>query len=437
MTIFTIPYNPRPLQKKLHHDLARFSVLVAHRRFGKTVFCVNEIIQAAVTANYRAPRCAYIAPLYRQAKTVAWDMLKHYSQDMQKAGWAKFNEAELRVDYGNGGRAQLFGADSPDHLRGVGLDKAVMDEYAQMNPRVFPEIIRPALSDRKGSAIFMGTPMGRNHFYELYQYALEDRMKNGVDAEWRAIMHKSSETNIIDPQELISARAGMTDAEYEQEFECSFTAAIKGAYYASELAKLRKENRICPVSHETSLPVTTGWDLGINDQTAIWYAQRIGKEIRFIDYEEFVDTPLMEIARHVLNDKPYNYAAHFLPHDAKVREMTTGKTRMESMESVGLKNIDVCRQQPVHEGINATRLLLAHAWFDEVKCHRGLIALESYQKSFDERLQTFRNQPLHNWASHAADAMRTFGHNWSAAPGHNEPGYSRPRVRRTVGGRRR
>jgi phage terminase large subunit len=171
MAIVEIPYSPRPLQREAHNSKQRFKLLVCHRRFGKTVFAVNELIKSACTSTKENPRYAYIAPLYRQAKAVAWDMLKTFSRPIPGI---KYNEAELRADFPNGARISLYGGDNPDTLRGIYLDDCVMDEYAQMSERLWPEVIRPALSDRKGGAIFIGTPMGHNAFYNMYQNVKDD-----------------------------------------------------------------------------------------------------------------------------------------------------------------------------------------------------------------------------------------------------------------------
>jgi phage terminase large subunit len=214
-------YEPRPLQVYLHKNLKRFNVLVAHRRFGKSVFCINELLSKAAANRRENPRYAYIAPLLSQAKDVAWEYLKQYAERVPR-GVA--NESELRVDLPDGARIRLYGADNPDRLRGLYLDGVVFDEYAQMQPRVWPEVIRPALADREGWAIFIGTPMGRNQFCKLYEEAR-------ADPSWFTALFRASETGIIPPQELAAAAAVMSEDQYAQEFECSFDTAVVGAYY--------------------------------------------------------------------------------------------------------------------------------------------------------------------------------------------------------------
>ena len=257
----TIPYSPRPLQRRLHENRARFAVYVCHRRFGKTVFAVNKIIKAACLNKLQAPRHAYIAPLFRQAKQVAWDYLKFYTSALPQT---KVNESELRVDLVNGARISLYGADNPDSLRGLYLDGVVLDEYAQMSPRVWSEVIRPTLTDREGWAVFIGTPRGHNQFYDLYQEA-------GQRIGWVRELFRASETGILPKEELEAARREMTPEEYDQEFECSWQAAIRGAYYGRLMAKAEAEGRITRVPHDPALQVETWWDLGVGDATAIWF----------------------------------------------------------------------------------------------------------------------------------------------------------------------
>lgn len=395
-------YAPRPLQARLHKSLRRFNVLVAHRRFGKTVFCINELIHAAWTCGREAPRVAYVAPLFNQAKDVAWEYLKRYTAPVvaEKGGARLTNETELRVDLTNGGRVRLYGADNPDRLRGIYLDGVVLDEYAQMHPRVWPEVIRPALADREGFAVFIGTPMGRNAFCELYEAARDGRA--GLD--WFAAMHKASETGIIRPAELEAARATMSEDQYAQEFECSFEAAIIGSYYARLLAAAEADRRIANVPWEPKVPVHTAWDLGTRHATAIWFCQQVAHEVRLIDYYEASGVGLDHYAK-LLREKPYVYGEHILPHDAEMKELGTGTTRVETLTGLGIRP-RVLPAGKVDDGINAARLLLPRCWFDKVKCARGLEALRQYRREYNDKRKAFKSHPLDDWAADPADAFR-------------------------------
>ena len=287
-----IPYKPRTLQAELHERLDRFNVLVCHRRFGKTVFAINEMIRLVLSCDKDKPRAAYMCPLFKQAKQVAWDMVKHYSRVVPGV---VFNEAELRADYPNGGRLQLFGADNADALRGIYLDGVVLDEYAQISPRAWSEVIRPALADRKGMAIFIGTPQGHNSFYDLYDKA--ETLKG-----WNRELYKVSDTKLLDDEELEAMKAEMTEDEYAQELECSWTAAIKGAFWAKELVEI--ESQIRAVPYDANYPVITECDLGIADSFSIWYIQELAGEIRVIDYDEYTGMGLPEIIK-TMGEKGY------------------------------------------------------------------------------------------------------------------------------------
>jgi len=398
MVTIKIPYRPRPLQRKAHNKKERFALLVCHRRFGKTVFVINEAIKQAVTCKLKAPRFAYIAPFYKQAKNVAWDMLKYYCQPIPNI---VFNESELKADFPNGARISLYGGDNPDSLRGIYLDGVMMDEYAQMSPRLWAEIIRPAISDRKGWAIFIGTPKGHNNFFDLYQEVKDDE-------DWYVKVHRASETNYIDAEELEAAKKDMSEDQYQQEFECSWTAAIQGAYYGRLLEEAEKESRIGKVQHDTGALVETWWDLGIGDSTAIWFVQRIGAELRVIDYYENNGESLGHYA-NVLQDKAkeneWNYGDHVFPHDVRQRSLDTGRTRVETLQNLGVEPT-IIPQMKVEDGIEAVRRKLKNCWFDEMKCRRGIDALRQYRSQYDEKNQVFKLRPVHDWASHAADAFR-------------------------------
>ena len=384
----------RPPLRPLVVTPRRFAVGVAHRRAGKTVAAVQRLVLSALNCPLPNPHCSYIAPTFGQAKRAAWDYLKLIAAPVQ-AG--RPHETELRVTLLNGGRIQLFGAENADALRGDYNDDVVIDEYADMKPSVFPLVVRPSLSDRGGRALFIGTPKGRNQFYEIWRDAAED-------ADWERLMLKASETGILPAEELAAARKRLTAEQYEQEYECSFDAAIQGAYYARELAAAAQAGRIGRVPWEPAVPVETWWDLGIDDATAIWFAQAIGREVRLIDYYEAAGAGLDHYAK-VLRERAYVYGRHVLPHDARVRELGTGRSRVETLASLGLR-ATLARQQTVEDGINAVRLLLPRCWFDERACRRGIEALRQYRSDWDERRQTLRPVPLHDWTSHAADAFR-------------------------------
>lgn len=396
----TIPYTPRAQFKDFHKRHQRWACIVAHRRAGKTVACINELIKAALTCQKQDPRFAYVAPYYTQAKDVAWAYLKRFAAPIPGV---EANESELRVDFPNGGRVRLYGADNYDRLRGLYLDGVVLDEPADMDPRAWPEVIRPALADRKGWATFIGTPKGRNGFWEIWE-------KADGNQDWFRAMLRASETGLVDQAELNDARAMLTQEQYEQEFECSFEAAILGAYYGKEIADAERAGRICEVPYEPDLPVHTAWDLGIGDSTAVWFFQVAPDGVRFIDHYESHSQPLGHYAA-VLASKPYRYADDWVPHDAKVRELGTGRTRVETLKELK-RHPRLVPNHKVEDGINAARVGFHKFWFDATRCKYGIEALRQYRTEFDEKLKVFKNTPKHDWTSHTADAFRYAAMAW-------------------------
>ena len=362
---------------------------------GKTVACINDLIRAAITCDKPEPRFAYIAPYYAQAKDVAWAYLKRFTASIPGA---VTNEQELRVDLPGGGRVRLYGADNYERLRGIYLDGVIVDEFGDVDPRAWSEVIRPALADRKGWAVFIGTPKGRNHFAEIWNQAQDH------PNEWYSLILKASQTGIVDPIELADSRSVMSEDQYNQEFECSFDAAVVGSYYGKLIEKAENEGRIGNVQWEPQIPVQTWWDLGIDDSTAIWFVQILGREIRLIDYYENSGVGLDHYAK-VLKDKDYVYGNHMLPHDVQVHELSTGKSRFAFLAGLGIRGT-VVRKHSVEDGINSVRSILPRCWFDKAKCSRGVEALRQYRQEWDDKGKAFRGRPLHDWSSHAADSFR-------------------------------
>ena len=385
----------RPLQMKAIKalDSRRFGVLICHRRFGKTVLAISRLVRNACEGN-STYRGAYIAPTYRQAKDVSWDYLKKLASAVD----AKINESELRVDFPHGARIKLYGAENPDSLRGLDICDVVFDEVAQMPLSTWTEIVQPMILAKKGTALFMGTPKGKNALWEVWDNASRD------DKNWVRQMYKASETGILTDEDLELARQGMSESQYEQEFECSFSAAVQGAYYAKQLEELEKLGRITGVPYDPSIPVVTAWDLGFSDSTAIWFAQQVGREIHIIDYYEASGEDLAHYVK-VLKSKGYVYAEPLLPHDVLASELGTGTTRFETLRRLGLKG-RVIPKMKVDDGINAVRMLLPRCWFDATRCAKGLEALRWYQRMYDERSGDFKSSPLHDWSSHGSDAFR-------------------------------
>jgi len=392
--IITIPYSPRRQFAPFHDRRARWAIAVAHRRAGKTVATINDLIRGAVTCTKREPRFAYIAPYFSQAKDVAWTYLKHYTSPIPGV---TANESELRVDLPNGGRVRLYGADNYERLRGLYLDGAVLDEYGDMDPRAWTEVLRPCLSDRQGWAVFIGTPRGLNHFADAW-----DRAQS--DPDWFNLQLKASETGLLPQSELNDARKEMSEEIYLAEFECSFAASVIGAYYGREMQAAENDGRVCRVPYQSEIAVDTWWDLGVDDATAIWFTQSVGREVHLIDYYEQSGEGLPHYAK-VLQDRGYVYGKHNAPHDIRVRELGSGRSRLETAANLGIR-FEIVPDIGLMDGIDALRAFLARCWFDREKTERGRQALTSYRKQWDEKRRVFQSHPLHDWSSNGADAGR-------------------------------
>lgn len=391
-----LDYEPRELMEAFHDRTERFAIIVAHRRFGKTVAVINDLIKECLELDRENVRVGYIAPYLSQAKAVAWDYVLQYTRDIPNI---KVNHSELRIDFDNGSRFRLFGGDNYNAIRGLYFDYVCIDEYADFPASAYPNVIRPATVDRKGKICIIGTPKGKNEFWEMWQHAK-------TDPTWFSAMFKASETNILDAEELADAKETMGENRYLQEFECSFEAAIEGAYYGKEMKQATDDGRITSVPYDPNMSVITSWDLGISDSTAIWFCQFHGAgEVRVIDYYENSGVGLDHYAK-VLVDKNYHYEEHILPHDARVRELGTGKSRLETLDALGIRNVTIAPKLSVEDGIQAARSMLARCWFDEEKCARGIETLRQYRRDFDEKNKSWRARPLHDWTSHGADSWR-------------------------------
>jgi hypothetical protein len=387
-------YRPRDPQLEIHKAVNnnRFTVVVAHRRMGKTVSAILHLINAALNNEQQNPRYAYIAPTYAQAKRVAFDYLVEYTRPLG----AKVNIAELRVDF-LGRRISLYGSENGDSLRGQYFDGVVLDEIGDQNPKIWNEIIRPALADRKGWCLFIGTPKGNNHFADF-----KDRAQK-TDG-WKFLEFKASETGILDHQELAAAKAEMGEDKYRQEFECSFDAPVEGAYYGQLLNEADEQNRVTTIPKDNLARIVCSWDLGVSDSTCIWVAQIVGKEVQLIDATENHGVGL-DYYVSWLRERSYDKGQQILPHDVRVREMSSGKSRQEVLMEAGL-DVTIAPSLSVADGIQAVRRLLPRCWFDKEGTKQGLSALRNYRRTFDEKRNVFFDTPLHDWASHYADSFR-------------------------------
>ena len=386
MTEVNTGYRPRRAFFPLHARRTRWAIAVCHRRAGKTVACINDLVDAAIACERPDPRFAYVAPFFSQAKDVAWEYLKRYTAPIPGC---QANESELRVDLPGGRRIRLYGADNYERLRGIYLDGVVLDEFGDIDPRAWSEVIRPSLADRQGWAIFIGTPKGLNHFSEAWDAA------GSKPEEWYCLRLRASESGILPAAELAAARRDMSEDQYEAEFECSFAASVVGSYFGKEMQAAETYGRICGVPYEPAHLVDTWWDLGMRDAMAIWFTQNVGREVHVIDYYEDSGAGF-PFYKRVLEDRGYLYGTHNAPHDIAVRELGSGKSRIEVAASLGIRfsivpNIDKA------DGIDAVRTFIPRCWFDRAKTQHGRQALVSYHKVWDERRKAFTREAQHDW----------------------------------------
>lgn len=387
-----IPYKPRSHFNIIHASTKRWKFVVAHRRAGKSVAAINEMIKRALenTRTDPPPRYAYVGPSFDQTKDLIWGYLKHFAGSIPGV---EFREGDLMCLLPNGASIRLYGGSAAyERMRGLYFDGIMLDEFPLLNPAVFSTVVRPCLADYRGWAIISGTSNGDDHFAAL-------RHKNINNPNWEIITVPVTETDALHPDEVREMTEDMTPEEYAREMLCSFDAPVEGSYYGDKLNELQAQGRITGVPYDDTVPVYTRWDLGIHDYTSIWFYQIVGREIHVIDYEQYTGKGLPQVKKE-LDKKPYVYGGHLFPHDIEARELGTGRSRLEiAYELFG----DNCYKVPVHrieDGIEAVRSELNLCWFDEKKCELGLSALKNYHRSK-------AGKPVHNWASHGADAFRT------------------------------
>lgn len=388
-------YSARDAFVPFHTRKARWACIVAHRRAGKTVACIMDLIDAALRCTKHEGRFAYVAPTYTQAKDVAWSYLKRFTASIPNV---EQRESDLTVNLPNGARIRLYGSDNYDRMRGLYFDGVVLDEYADMDPRAWTEVVRPALADRQGWATFIGTPKGKNALYQIWDKA------NG-DPDWFTARLRASETGLLPDAELESARKLLSPESYLREFECDFDAAVEGAYYADGLRQAEKDGRITGLALDPILGIKAYWDLGIADAMTIWIVQAVRSELRFIDYIEGEGQPLSYYANE-LRRRGYEQAECVLPHDGAKRDSIYGTRFEDHLRSAGFTVRTVPNQGrgAAMQRVETARRLFPRIWFDDAKTKSGRDALAAYHEKRDEQ-RNIGLGPNHDWASHAADSF--------------------------------
>jgi hypothetical protein len=393
-------YRPRDVFVPLHNRTARWACVVAHRRAGKTVAMCADLVVSALECKHPKPQVAYLAPFREQAKKVAWQYLK----DLTKPLWAKPpNESELKITIHNnrpGDHSTIYcgGSDNPDSLRGLYLDAVVLDEVGQMRPSTWYSVVRPALSDRQGSAIWAGTPAGKNFFWQLRE---EARLNAGTHV---LLELPASKTGILPEEELRDARAQMTEETYAIEYEVSFDAAVPGAYYAKQIGELYEREQVGQFAIDPDFAVDLVADLGFTDSCSWWGWQTTPGGYRIVD---FYEADGQAIGHYIdwVKARPYKVGQVWLPHDAKAKSLQTGKSIIEQFLSAGITP-RIVPELSLQDGIEAARIVLPKCFFDEKATYDGLEHLRGYMREWDERTQTYRNRPKHDQHSHASDAFR-------------------------------
>jgi len=400
----------------------RYFLQIWHRRSGKDKTNIADVVPRRLI--HSPGLVKYVYPTLIMGRDNLWDGIGKdgFRYREHVAPFIRSNppnETRMTIPVKNGTNTpsvfQIAGSDRPDSLRGGNPMLFVFSEWSEQDPYAW-DVVEPILNENGGIAVFNFTPKGDNHARGMFEYA-----KN--NPKWHVELLTAEDTGIWTMEQLdgilneITKRFsadGRSESEakayFEQEYMCSFKAPVIGAYYGEAMQRAEREHRITKVPVNEAFSVHTAWDLGMDDSMSIWFFQHIGQEIRFVDYYENSGEGLAHYAK-VLHDKYYTYGKHYAPHDIAVRELGTGKSRLETAKTLGIK-FEVGANLGVDDGINAVRSMLSQCWFDAEKCHRGINCLKNYRKEWDEKNKVFKTTPKHDWASHGADAMRSFGINY-------------------------
>lgn len=416
-----LPQNWRPREYQMPFWRAmrggcKRAIPIWHRRAGKDDVVLHWTARAA---HQRPGVYWHMLPQADQARKAVWEAINPHT------GKKRIDEAfpvELRastrkndmvIEFKCGSIWQLVGSDNFNSLVGSPPVGLVFSEYALADPAAWA-YLSPILEENGGWAVFITTPRGKNHAYRMLQNAKKN------PAEWFAEVLTIDDTGMVSPERYEAIRKDRIaefgeaygDAMCEQEYRCSFEAAVLGAYFSKEMAAADREGRICGLMADPAQPVHTAWDLGVDDSTAIWFFQVLAGGLHIIDYYESSG----EGADHyvgVLNERGYPYGRHFVPHDAKVKEWGApgARTRVETLLKLGIKP-ELVPEHSFADGIQAARTTIARCKFDEDRCERGLDALRSYHTKYDEQLRILAKNATHDWASHGADAFRYLSMAW-------------------------
>lgn len=425
MPTIQLPANnwiERPHQRRLWSYLQNGglrAIEIAHRRWGKDDVALHH---TAIAAHERVASYWHCLPEYAQARKAIWTAVNPHTgkrridEAFPLPLRKKTNEQEMFIEFRNGSTWQVIGSDRYNSLVGAGVAGVVFSEWALANPSSWA-YIRPMLEENGGWALFITTPRGRNHAKSMYDMALKQPGK--WHAEISSVLHTRALTaeqlkdGLQEYQALYGEDFGR--AQFEQEYECSFNAAILGAFYGRETLAVRNEGRIQDVTADPDLPVHTALDLGVRDSTAVWFFQVVGGgRILILDYymahgvgvDHYADQ--IKIRRRENGWMP---GIDYLPHDARVMEWGAGRTRVESAIQCGLRPV-VVPQSTDADGHQAIRLTIPRCIFHPRTEAEGFSALESYRREWDDDLKTFKASALHDWSSHGAKAFQYLSQAW-------------------------
>lgn len=381
------------------------AALIEHRRAGKDSQCLNF---TSLASQIRVGTYWHMLPTLNQGRKVVWDGIDKFGRRMIDQAFPpemveSTHNGDMQKKFKNGSVWQVVGSDNYDSVVGTNPIGVIMSEYSVADPAAW-DFIRPILLENGGWAIFPYTPRGKNHGYDLYKMAVQNK-------DWFCELltvddtHDNSGKRIITPEMIQAERdSGMEEELIQQEYYCSFEASIKGAYYAKQMALAYKEGRITEVPYNPDYPVETWWDLGLRDSTVIWFVQDRGPMYHVIDFYEMRGEPFTHYLKYI-KEKSYVYSRHIGPHDIEQKEYTSGKSRIEVAEAHGI-SFEIAPRISIMDGIQAVRNMLGRCRFDAKKCDRGIEALKSYRPKYHDDLKTLGITPIHDWSSHACDALR-------------------------------
>lgn len=388
-----------PILDAVENKGYRRVLAILPRRAGKDIAAWNLMIREAL----RKPAVYfYLLPTYSQARKVIFDSVTNDGMRVidyiPREVVASINSQEMKIRFLNGSLIQLAGSDNYDNLMGTNAYGMVFSEYALQDPRAY-QYLRPILVANGGWAVFISTPRGKNHLWELYNIAKES-------PDWFAYRLTVEDTNHIPLAEIERERASgeISDDLIAQEYYCSFDQGIEGAYYSKYLDRMRVKGQIGPVPWEAGFKVHTAWDIGVRDSTTIIFFQIIGQMVRIIDCYDKSKEGLEHYVK-ILESKPYSYGMHIAPHDIGVTEWGSGITRLEKARQLGIK-FTLANDVSIQDGIEAVRTALSRVCIEEKAAGPLIKALENYRQEFDIKRKVYKSNPLHDWSSHYADAMR-------------------------------